>query len=36
MTEPRVGHDDWVAQHEERLEERKGLAGLLGLSLIHI
>jgi len=36
MTEPRVGHDDWVAQHEERLEERKGLAGLLGRWLAHV
>ena len=27
--QPRVGVDDWVAQHEERLEERRGLAGLL-------
>jgi ABC-type branched-subunit amino acid transport system permease subunit len=26
--QPRVGVDDWVAQHEERLEERRGLAGL--------
>jgi ABC-type branched-subunit amino acid transport system permease subunit len=36
MTEPRVGHDDWVAQHEERLEERKGLAGLLGRGLAYL
>jgi branched-chain amino acid transport system permease protein len=25
---PRVGVDDWVAEHEERLERRPGLAGL--------
>jgi ABC-type branched-subunit amino acid transport system permease subunit len=25
--QPRVGVDDWVAEHEERLEERAGLAG---------
>ena len=26
--QPRVGVDDWVAQHEDRVEERRGLAGL--------
>jgi branched-chain amino acid transport system permease protein len=26
--ETRVGVDEWVAQHEERLEQRRGLAGL--------
>jgi ABC-type branched-subunit amino acid transport system permease subunit len=35
-TEPRVGVDDWVAQHEERLEERKGLVGLLGRWLAYM
>jgi ABC-type branched-subunit amino acid transport system permease subunit len=25
---PRVGVDDWVASHEDRLEERRGFAGL--------
>ena len=27
--ETRVGVDEWVAQHEERLEQRRGLAGLV-------
>jgi ABC-type branched-subunit amino acid transport system permease subunit len=34
--EPRVGVDDWVAQHEERLEERRGLVGLLGRWLAYL
>jgi branched-chain amino acid transport system permease protein len=34
--QPRVGTDDWVAQHEERLERRRGLAGLVERALGYV
>jgi ABC-type branched-subunit amino acid transport system permease subunit len=34
--QPRVGVDDWVAQHEERVEERRGLAGLADRALRYV
>jgi branched-chain amino acid transport system permease protein len=34
--QPRVGVDDWVAQHEDRLEERRGLAGLADRALRYV
>jgi ABC-type branched-subunit amino acid transport system permease subunit len=34
--QPRVGVDDWVAQHEERIEKRRGLAGLADRALRYV
>ena len=34
--QPRVGVDDWVAQHEERIEERTGLAGVVARALRYV
>jgi ABC-type branched-subunit amino acid transport system permease subunit len=34
--QPRVGVDDWVAEHEDRVEERRGLAGLADRALRHV
>ena len=33
---PRVGVDDWVAQHEERVEEQQGLGGIVARFLQRI
>jgi ABC-type branched-subunit amino acid transport system permease subunit len=34
--QPRVGVDDWVAQHEERVEERRGLARVADRGLRYV
>jgi ABC-type branched-subunit amino acid transport system permease subunit len=36
LEQPRVGVDDWVAEHGERVEERRGLAGIADRGLRYV